>query len=70
MNSRLISRVAMLVLGLMFVTGCSRVSEPWDKADYFKEERTRSVEQQERLKHRLAYFQEASSGQPWTHAQH
>jgi hypothetical protein len=56
MDSKLILRVAMLVIGLVFV--------------YFKEERSRSAEQQERLQHRLAHFREAGSDQPWTHAQH
>jgi hypothetical protein len=60
MDSKLILRVAMLVIGLVFVSGCG----------YFKEERSRSAEQQERLQHRLAHFREAGSDQPWTHAQH
>jgi hypothetical protein len=70
MDSKLILRVAMLVIGLVFVSGCAKVSEPWDKTGYFKEERSRSAEQQERLQHRLAHFREAGSDQPWTHAQH
>jgi hypothetical protein len=59
MDSKLILRVAMLVIGLVFVSGCAKVSEPWDKTGYFKEERSRSAEQQERLQHRLAHFREA-----------
>jgi hypothetical protein len=60
MDSKLILRVAMLVIGLVFVSGCAKVSEPWDKTGYFKEERSRSAEQQERLQHRLAHFREAA----------
>ncbi len=70
MDSKLTLNLIILAVGMVFISGCAKVSEPWDKADYFKEERTRSAEQQERLKHRLAYFQEADSDQPWTHAQH
>jgi hypothetical protein len=64
MDSKLILRVAMLVIGLVFVSGCAKVSEPWDKTGYFKEERSRSAEQQERLQHRLAHFREAPGCRP------
>ena len=70
MDSRLILRAAMLVLGLVFVSGCAKVGEPWDKSDYFKEERMRSSEQQQFLQHRLAYFRDTSTDQPWAHAEH
>lgn len=68
MNTRLI--LTVLVLGVVFVGGCAKVSEPWDKTGHFKEERARSAEQQQALQHRLAYFKETASDQPWTHAQH
>jgi len=68
MDSRLI--LTPLVLGLVIVGGCAKVSEPWDKTGYFKEERARSAEQQQALRHRLAYAEEVQTDQPWVHAQH
>jgi hypothetical protein len=70
MNSGSILSVVVLVLGLVLFAGCSKVSEPWDTGDYFKQERTRALEQQRALKHRLAYAQEAGGDQPWVHAEH
>jgi hypothetical protein len=60
MDSKLTFSLIILALGVVFVSGCAKVSEPWDKTGYFKEERSRSAEQQERLQHRLAHFREAS----------
>ena len=68
MNSRLI--LTALVLGLVLVSGCAKVNEPWDNTGYFKDERARSAAQQQALQHRLAYFREGESDQPWTHSQH
>jgi hypothetical protein len=59
MDSKLTFSLIILALGVVFVSGCAKVSEPWDKTGYFKEERSRSAEQQERLQHRLAHFREA-----------
>ncbi len=70
MDNKLTFSLIILALAVVFVSGCAKVSEPWDKSDYFKEERIRSAEQQQVLQHRLAYFRETGTDQPWTHAQH
>ncbi len=62
--------LSLVVLSFILVSGCAKVSEPWDNTDYFKEERARSEERRQALQHRLAYFREAGSEQPWVHAQH
>ncbi len=69
MDNKLTFSLIILALSVVSVNGCAKVSEPWDKTGYFKEERTRSAEQRQALQHRLAYFKEAESDQPWTHAQ-
>lgn len=70
MDSRRTLSLMVVVLGFILVSGCAKVSEPWDNTGYFKEERARSEEQQQALQHRVAYLQEAGSDQPWVHAQH
>ncbi len=70
MNNRLIISLLMVPLALVLLTGCQKVTEPWDSADYFKEERTRTPEQQKALQHRLASIQETREKQPWLHAAH
>jgi thioredoxin-related protein len=70
MHNRLTLKLLVLLLGSVFVTGCTKVNEPWDPTDYFKEERTVTPEQRKALQHRLAYSREGGSDQPWVHAQH
>ncbi|MFQ5755898.1 MAG: hypothetical protein ACE5H7_07345 [Acidiferrobacterales bacterium] len=70
MNGKLTAAAVILLLGFSALTGCSKVNEPWDNSDYFKQERTRTLQQQSALKHRLAYAQEAGGDQPWVHAEH
>ncbi len=56
MKIRLVS-LAFVGLAMVVLTGCSRVSEPWDSRDVYKQERTRSAEQQKALRQRLAHTQ-------------
>lgn len=70
MDNRLTLSLVILLLGLVLFTGCQRISEPWDTTDYFKEERTRTPEQQRALQHRLASIQDTSANLSWLHAQH
>ena len=56
MNIRLIGLTLVGLAALTF-TGCSKVGEPWDSREYFKEERTRTAEQQKALRERLAQGQ-------------
>lgn len=60
--------IVTLLFGFALFTGCQRISEPWDTADYFKEERIRTAEQQQALQHRLASMN--SGDELWAHAQH
>jgi hypothetical protein len=48
-------RVGLIVIliGMIGVTACSRIEEPWDTRDYFKQERTRTPEQEKMLRERL-----------------
>jgi hypothetical protein len=70
MTSRQIFGLAILLLSLGLLSGCQKVSEPWDTTGYFEAERSRTPEQQKALQHRLASSLEVSQEQPWVHAEH
>ena len=44
--------VLLFIAAAMMMEGCARVHEPWDTRDYFKQERTRSPEQEKLLRER------------------
>ena len=52
MKTKLISLI-LTAMAISMVAGCSKITEPWDTRDYFKQERSRSVDQQEGLRHRV-----------------
>lgn len=56
MNIRLIA-LTLLGFAVLGSAGCSKVGEPWDSREYFKEERARTAEQQKALHERLAQGQ-------------
>ena len=46
----------LLVAAATTITaGCARIDEPWDSTDHFKQERTRSMEQQKALQERAIH---------------
>lgn len=53
MNNRVIG-LLLVAAGVMALTGCSRIEEPWVQAkDQWKTERERPPEQQQALRQRL-----------------
>ncbi len=52
MKRKLVSLI-LTAMAVTFMAGCSKISEPWDTRDHFKQERSRSMDQQEGLRHRL-----------------
>lgn len=42
----------LAAMAAMITAGCAPIDEPWDSTDYFKQERTRSTEQQRALQER------------------
>lgn len=51
--------LTLIGLAMLALTSCSKISEPWDTRDYFKQERARGAEQQQALRQRL--FMESDS---------
>lgn len=51
MRIRLVS-LLLAAVAAMILAGCTPIDEPWDSTDQFKQERTRSVEQQRALQER------------------
>lgn len=56
MKIRLVT-LTFVGLAMVALTGCAKVSEPWDSRDVYEQERTRSAEQQQALRQRLAHTQ-------------
>lgn len=56
MRVQVIRTVLAVVVAVGF-SGCSPISEPWDSAGYFKEERASSEGLQKQLRHRLRHTQ-------------
>jgi hypothetical protein len=67
MRVRIIGAVFAAVVVAGF-SGCSPISEPWDNAGYFKEERASSEELQKQLRHRLLHAQ-IDAARPAHHTQ-
>jgi len=52
MNIAKMGVLVLIAFGVLFGAGCSRVHEPWDNGDRYKQERTRSAEQEKSLRER------------------
>lgn len=54
---RMILYFVLALAATWVLSGCERISEPWDEAGYFAKERVRSAEQHRRLRQRLIHTQ-------------
>lgn len=51
MRTKLVGLLFAAVAAMILV-GCSRIQEPWDSTDYFKQDRARSEAQEKELRER------------------